>query len=299
MAMKLKSSMKPEKIAILANAASRTLKRAELEAASAHINKFLPCEIIYTSSIEHARTTAAELSARPEYLVAACGGDGTIHTVFNNLAEGAAMGIIPAGTANVIARELGIPLSMREAGKLLLTGAVQETDIGTCNGRKFIFVAGIGFDAQVAGSVSPLLKKIFGRYAYHINGVLQFLTYHPPTLRVTITGQSQEHTGQFAIIANMRRYGGELFFAPQARYDDGLLNMILVNDFSLKTMLSLLNFARGNGSFPSHGVTALTAPGFEIKSSFPVPFELDGEVFAATKEFSIGMAAGRARFITT
>ncbi len=289
--------MKPEKVAILANASSRTLKRAELEAASAHINRFMPCEIIYTSSIEHACATAAELSQRPEYLVAACGGDGTIHTIQNSMAKGAAMGIVPAGTANVIARELGIPLNMRDAVKLLLTGAVQKADLGICNNRKFIFVAGIGFDAQVAGSVSPMLKKLFGRYAYHINGVLQFLTYRPPELRVSVKGQNQEHTGQFAIIANMRRYGGELFFAPEARYDDGLLNMVLVKDFSLKTMLRLLNFARGNGSFPASGVTTLKADGFNIKSSFPVQFELDGEVFAATKEFSIGIASDRARFI--
>ncbi|MDD3147179.1 MAG: YegS/Rv2252/BmrU family lipid kinase [Candidatus Riflebacteria bacterium] len=290
--------MKPEKIAILANAASRTLNKSELEATVAHINKFLPCEIVYTQSIEQARAFAADLSGQPEYLVAACGGDGTIHTVQNSMVTDAAMGIIPAGTANVIARELGIPLKMIDAGKLLLTGAVQETDLGTCNGHKFIFVAGIGFDAQVAGSVSPLLKKVAGRYAYHINGLLQFLTYRAPQLRIKIEGQSREETGRFAIIANMRRYGGELFFAPSARYDDGMLNMVLVKNFDTKTMLRLLNFARGNGPFPTSGVSAISAPGFEIKSSFPVPFELDGEVYAPATDFSISIAHDRARLIT-
>ncbi len=289
--------MQPEKIAILANAASRTLKRQELEAAAKHVNKFLPCEIIYTRSIEHAGQTAASLSASPDCLVAACGGDGTIHTIQNHLAPGAILGIIPAGTANVIARELGIPASMRDAAKLLLTGAVQKADLGICNSRRFIFVAGIGFDAAVAGAVPPLLKKLFGRYAYHLTGLHHFLGYTPPELQIISNGQTYQ--GRFAIIANMRRYGGELFFAPDARYDDGILDMLLVTEFNTHTMLRLLNFARGNGAFPAHGVVRISADNFRIKSSVPVPYELDGEVFAATTEFSIGMDAGAARFITT
>ncbi|HMM60356.1 MAG TPA: acylglycerol kinase family protein, partial [Candidatus Rifleibacterium sp.] len=106
----------------LANAASRALNRAELAATAGHINRFLPCETIFTTSIENARETAQSLSADPACLVAACGGDGTIHTVINSVVPEAVTGIIPAGTANVIARELGIPVQMREAGKLLLTG---------------------------------------------------------------------------------------------------------------------------------------------------------------------------------
>ncbi len=289
--------MQPEKIAILANAASRTLKRNELEAAAAHVNKFLPCEIVYTRSIEHAGQTAASLSANPACLVAACGGDGTIHTIQNHLTPGAVLGIIPAGTANVIARELGIPASMRDAAKLLLTGAVQKADLGVCNNRRFIFVAGIGFDAEVAGAVPPLLKKLFGRYAYHLTGLHHFLGYAPPELQITANGQT--HRGRFAIVANMRRYGGELFFAPEARYDDGILDMVLVTKFNTHTMLRLLNFARGNGVFPADGVIRISSDSFRVKSSLPVPYELDGEVFAATTEFTIGMDAGAARFITT
>jgi len=297
MALKAEFSMKPEKIAILANAASRTLDRPTLEAAAAHVNRFLPCEIVYTTSIENAGQTAATLSAQSECLVAACGGDGTIHTIQNHLAPGAILGIIPAGTANVIARELGIPASMRDAAKLLLTGAVQRADLGVCNNRRFIFVAGIGFDAEVAATVPPLLKKLFGRYAYHLTGLHHFLGYTPPELKITANGTT--HKGRFAIIANMRRYGGELFFAPEARYDDGQLDMILVNDFSTRTMLRILSFAKGHSPFPASGVTRVTASEFKISSSLPVPYELDGEVFAATSEFSISVEAGAARFITT
>ncbi|GAB1351449.1 hypothetical protein MASR1M12_01790 [Erysipelotrichia bacterium] len=291
--------MKTEKIAILANAASRTLNRAELAATASHINRFLPCETIFTTSIENARETAQSLSADPACLVAACGGDGTIHTVINSVVPEAITGIIPAGTANVIARELGIPVQMREAGKLLLTGAAQKCDLGTCNGRKFIFVAGIGFDAVVADAVSPTLKKLFGRYAYHIAGLQQFCFYRPPTLRIRVDDGPDEFTGRFAIFANMRRYGGDLFFAPDARYDDGILNMVLVEDFSMRTMLQLLNFARRNGPQPPDGVRTLTGRKFHVTASEPAPYQLDGEVFAAAAEFTIGSAEHQARLITS
>ncbi len=291
--------MKTERIVILANAASRTLNRAELAAATGHINRFLPCETIFTTSIENACETAQRLSADPACLVAACGGDGTIHTVINSVVPEAVTGIIPAGTANVIARELGIPVQMHEAGKLLLTGAAQKCDLGTCNGRKFIFVAGIGFDAVVAGAVSPTLKKLFGRYAYHIAGLQQFCFYRPPTLKIKVDDRPGEFTGHFAIFANMRRYGGDLFFAPDARYDDGTLNMVLVEDFSMRTMLRLLNFARRNGPKPVHGVKTLTGRKFHVKASEPTPFQLDGEVFAAAAEFTIGLAEHQTRFITS
>lgn len=291
--------MKTEKIVILANAASRTLNRAELAATAGHINRFLPCETVFTTSIENACETACRLSADPACLVAACGGDGTIHTVINSVVPEAITGIIPAGTANVIARELGIPVQMREAGKLLLTGAAQKCDLGTCNGRKFVFVAGIGFDAVVAGAVSPTLKKLFGRYAYHIAGLQQFCLYRPPVLSVRVDDRPEEFTGHFAIFANMRRYGGDLFFAPEARYDDGILNMVLVEDFSMRTMLRLLNFARRNGLQPPQSVRMLTGRKFHVRASQPTPYQLDGEVFAATSEFTIGLAEHQARLITS
>lgn len=290
--------MKPERIIILANASSRTLNRQALAAGCDLIARHTPCEIVYTSSIDHARETAARISADPACLLAACGGDGTIHTIFNSIAPQAIMGIVPAGTANVIARELGIPTDIRNACKALLTGAVQQIDAGVCDDRKFLFVAGIGFDARVAGAVSPCLKKLFGRYAYHVAGVQQFFGYRPPRLTVKVAGSSTIYQGHFAMVANMRRYGGDLFFAHDARHDDGLLDLILVKNFNISTMLRLLNFARGNGRFPSEGVERLTGTGFVIQSSEPVPYQLDGEVFTPRSEFNFALATDKARLIT-
>lgn len=290
--------MNPEKITILANAASRTLNHKALESAVAIVSRQVACEVIFTTSMQHAQEISAQLSANPANLIAACGGDGTIHTLLNSCHPGSPMGVIPAGTANVIARELGIPLNMQDACKTLLTGALQNIDAGLCNDRKFLFVAGIGFDARVAASVSPLLKRLIGRYAYHIAGLKEFLGYIPPRLTVTTSASSQTWQGKFAIIANMRRYGGDLFFAPEARHDDQILDMVLLKQFNITSLLKLLNFAKRNGPFPFDAAEIIRSRDFEIISDTPVPYQLDGEVFAATSTFHIAIDAVRARIIT-
>jgi YegS/Rv2252/BmrU family lipid kinase len=289
--------MKPEKIFLLANTSARTLDLAALHSVSAMLDRHIPCSIVPTSSRQHAIETAAELSRCDTNLVVACGGDGTINTIVNAVAPSACIGIIPAGTANVIARELGIPLDMKNAAKTLLTGAVQEIDVGCCTGHKFVFVAGTGFDAWVADRVSPLLKRVFGRAAYHIAGIKAFLSYRPAQI-VVKSSDGRSFTGYFAITANMRRYGGELYFAPEARYDDNMLDLILLQQFNVRSLLRLLNYARGNGSFPQDIAIMARDRAFTLQTSQPEPYQLDGEVFAAESCFRMSLAESKARIIT-
>lgn len=288
--------MKPENIFILANAGARTLDRQGLQAAADLINRHVPCRIELTQSAEHASEITKKIAADPKNLVVACGGDGTINTVLNALPINAPMGIIPAGTANVIARELGIPLTMRNAAKAILTGAITNIDVAVCNNQRYLFVAGFGFDAQVAGAVNPILKRIIGRAAYHVAGLLEFITYRPPVLKLTADSK-QKLCGRFAIIANMRRYGGELFFAPGARFDDQMLDLVLVRHFNVSSLLRLLNFARGNGLFPEKQAMQLRAERFHIQTATPVPWQLDGEVFPPAAEFELHVAPDPVKII--
>jgi len=292
-----KTLMKPENIYILANAQARTLDRQGLQAAAELISRHVKCRIELTQSLQHATDLTKKLAADSQNLVVACGGDGTINTILNALPAEAAMGIIPAGTANVIARELGIPLNIREAGKAILTGAVKNVDVAVCNGQRYLFVAGFGFDAQVAGAVNPVLKRLIGRAAYHVTGLMQFITYKPPFLNIC-TDSQQHLCGRFAIIANMRRYGGELFFAPDARFDDKILDLVLVQQFNVSSLLRLLNYARRNGRFPDKQAVQLRTSKLRIQTANPIPWQLDGEVFAPAAEFELHVAPEPARIIT-
>jgi YegS/Rv2252/BmrU family lipid kinase len=277
--------MKTEKIFILANMNARGKNQAALNSAIEGIKNKVCVKIIFTTSAEDAKEQTRKLSQNPNHVIAACGGDGTVNSIIQGLADQSRLGIIPSGTANVIARELGIPLNFKQAVHNLVTGRAQKVDVGLCNGRRFLFVAGIGFDAQVAMNVPGTLKKILGKYAYHFTSLKELITYKAPELTVNFNDDRKSITGQFAIIANMRRYGGDLFFAPEARHDDGRLNLILLKKFRASSVLRLFNFARKTAPFPEKDAIKLEAESFTINSSFKAPYELDGEAFTPIKTY--------------
>ncbi|GAB4271150.1 MAG: hypothetical protein Kow0029_08530 [Candidatus Rifleibacteriota bacterium] len=281
--------MNPEKIFILANPNARGKSCSDLENAVSFIGEKFPVEIIYTQSSEEAKKKAETLSSNPANIVVACGGDGTINSVLQGISDQGTLGIIPSGTANVIARELGIPLNFRDAAKNLLTAAVKKIDVGLCNGHRFLFVAGTGFDAQVAANVSPKLKKFCGKFAYYIASLKELLTYKPPRLTITFNDDREHLEGQFAIIANMRRYGGDLFFAPQARYDDGILDVILLKRLTPSSLLKLFNFARKVAPFPENEALQFKTESLIIKAEPATPYQLDGEAFNSIETFYLSV----------
>ena len=291
--------MNYEKIVILVNAAANSshIDNIEMKMACEHINKFKPCQIIYTEGIADFITKVKTYSAEAGTLIAAAGGDGTFNLALNEIKENSNIGLIPVGTANVVAKELGFPKKIRDMFKLLLTGAVQKIDLGLCCGKKFVFAAGIGFDAVVANSVSRKLKSYLGQAAYAVALIKTILNYKPSKLTIECDdGKILE--GDFAIFANMRRYGGELYFAPEARYDDGILNLVLLKNFSFLNLLKLIKYAYGKGEFPKMAVKA-EGKKFKVTASEPTYYELDGEVFGPEKTFDIEVKALSQGIITT
>ncbi len=277
--------MNPEKIFILANRQARGKNEEKLNQALEQIKDQIATEIIYTQSALEAKEKAQQLSKTGKNIVAACGGDGTINSVLQGIDDNGILGIIPSGTANVIARELGIPLNFTLAVRNLLTAAVKKIDVGLCNGQRFLFVAGTGFDAQVAAKVPSQLKRMLGKFAYHLTSAKELLTYTAPQLTISFNDGRKPLEGEFAIIANMRRYGGDLFFAPEARYDDGILDVILLKKFRIPALLRLFNYARRTGPFPQEDVHAIKAESFTINAAQECPFQLDGEAYEGQKSF--------------
>ena len=288
-----------EKIFILINSAAKSnhINNTDLQIACEHINKFKPCQLIYTKSINDFSEKVKEFSSDPKTLVAVAGGDGTLNLALNNLADNANLGLIPIGTANVVAKELGFPKKIIDIFKLLLTGALQKIDLGVCCGKKFAFVAGIGFDAVVANSVSKRLKSVLGQAAYAVALFKTLLTYKPSELSIECDN-GEKLSGHFAIFANMRRYGGELYFSPEARHDDGIINLVLLKKFSFLSLLKLIKYAYGKGDFPEMSVKT-TGKYFKVTASEPTYYELDGEVFGPEKEFEIKVKPLEQGIITT
>jgi diacylglycerol kinase (ATP) len=161
------------------------------------------------------------------------GAAGTVNETINGLAgSDVPLAIIPTGTVNVLAMELGIPLEPPDAVKLLGSGGgnVSWIDLGLAGDRYFGLMAGVGMDAAVVASMHPSMKKALKEAAFAVQGLATYLTHEEPLIRVT----SEERTveGYFAVFGNSSNYGGAFGITPLADMRDGLLDVCVLKDKS-------------------------------------------------------------------
>ena len=159
-------------------------------------------------------------------VVVAAGGDGTINEVANGLADGdLPLAILPMGTANVLAAEIRWPTSSRAIARAIVEGEARSVHMGLANGRRFVMMAGIGFDAHVVAHINPWLKRAIGRFAYVIETLACLFRYPYRRYRVTVDGVRYDPAS--VVVANGHYYGGRFTCAPEARLDDDALHVCL------------------------------------------------------------------------
>jgi len=164
-------------------------------------------------------------------VVCAIGGDGTVNETINGLAGSETpLAIVPTGTVNVLAMELGIPLDPPDAVRLLEAPVVSWIDLGLAGERYFGLMAGVGMDAAVVASLNPTMKRALKEAAFAVQGLANYLTREEPLIRVT----SEERTveGYFAVFGNSSNYGGAFGITPLADMRDGLLDVCVLKDKS-------------------------------------------------------------------
>jgi YegS/Rv2252/BmrU family lipid kinase len=184
-----------------------------------------------TQGVGDATRLAREAVKQGIDIVCAIGGDGTVNETINGLAGAEVpLAIVPTGTVNVLAMELGIPLEPPDAVKLLETGTVSWIDLGLAGDRYFGLMAGIGMDAAVVASLNPVMKKAFKEAAFAVQGLANYLTKEEPLIRVTTSERTVE--GYFAVFGNSSNYGGGFGITPLADMRDGLLDVCVLKDKS-------------------------------------------------------------------
>jgi len=197
-------------------------------------------EIAETRGPGHAVELAAEAAARGDLAVLAVGGDGTANEVACGLlGTETALGLLPMGSGNGLARALGMPLRPGAALRTLATSVVRPIDVGTANGRPFINVAGAGFDAAV-GVLFHEHGRCGGRrgiFTYVRKGFRAMLSYRAQALRVEAEGHVFEGPALLVTFANGRQYGAEAVIAAGSRLDDGLLDVVVLEDASVPELL--------------------------------------------------------------
>ena len=177
----------------------------------------------------HAGLLAVELLENPPDLLAVCSGDGTVNEVASAIPNPPfPVALLPAGTANVLARELGVPLHPVKALDIALKRIVRRVDLGELRdgARSFLFVAGIGFDAYAVDQVRPAFKKTLGMAAYADAIVSCLRRYSFPEFQIIADGKT--YTATSCLACNARSYGGGLLFCPEADLADGQLDIMFL-----------------------------------------------------------------------
>ena len=228
------------------------------------------------------RTGEAELMARRgveegfEKIVAA-GGDGTINEVVNGLADtGVTLGLLPIGTMNVFATELGLPIHDLEFCWRIITGdSTRSVDLPKANQKFFVQLAGVGLDAQVVKETSSQLKRNFGPLSYLISAA-QIAARQPPKLFIQSEDASIDE-GSFVLVGNGRLYGGRFPFFKHAVIDDGLLDVIVFKRLGYLEIIKYLQDVIFSSDIRVPEIEYFQTRRVRVESSQTVPVEVDGE----------------------
>jgi len=215
--------------------AGRALKRLPEIEREMRANS-LPYRLVLTSGIEQGCAQALAGAEAGEVPVVVSG-DGLIGKVGGALAGGdVPLGVIPGGRGNDLARVLGIPADPAGAVAILAAGRRRRIDVGEANGERFLCIASLGFDSD-ANRIANEARAVKGPLVYAYAALKALREWQPATFGVEIDGDPREVRGYSVVVANSKAYGGGMFVAPDARLDDGLLDVVTTGVVSKRRFL--------------------------------------------------------------
>jgi diacylglycerol kinase (ATP) len=195
-------------------------------------------EVVFTERVGHATELARDAVARKFDIVVASGGDGTINEVACAMVDtGIPMGILPAGSGNGLARCLGISMSYALALRTIIRGKTKLMDVASVNDKLFTSIAGVGFDAFVAKKFAD--SAIRGMLSYMRIILKEFRHYKPVKYNLTIDGKNIEKLALMIVFANSDQFGFNTRIAPDAKVDDGLLDVCVIRKMPVSKLLSV------------------------------------------------------------
>ncbi|BAE49071.1 Sphingosine kinase and enzyme related to eukaryotic diacylglycerol kinase [Paramagnetospirillum magneticum AMB-1] len=225
---------------------------------------------------------AALASADDFDAVIAAGGDGTVNEVLNGLGAGQgglALGVIPLGTANVLACEIGLdPDDVDSVARTVTFGPARRIHVGLANRRRFLLMAGAGLDAHVVAGVSTALKRRAGKLAYVVESLRQAVGYDFPKL--TVRADGVEYEARMVVACKGRFYGGPFIAAPDADLATPMLELCILPNTGVAGMLRY-GIALPLGKLPAlPEVQVVSARNILITGPRGAPVQGDGDIVA-------------------
>jgi len=252
------------------------------------------CLLRPTSRSGEAEALARRATEEGFEKIVAAGGDGTVNEVVNGLVgSNAALGLLPMGTVNVFAMELGLPAHNLELCWEIVQGEnTRLVDLPSANGKYFVQLAGVGLDAQVVKETSLAFKRSFGPLSYLISAA-QIAAREPPRLFIESENASIDE-GSFVLVGNGRRYGGPFPFFKHAILDDGLFDVVVFKRLGYLEIIKYLQDVVFSSDIRVPEIEYFQTRRLRVTSEQNVPVELDGELAGnCPVDFQIGERALR------
>jgi YegS/Rv2252/BmrU family lipid kinase len=239
-----------------------------------------------TERAGHAVELAAAAAAEGYEVVVAVGGDGTVNEVGRGLlGTAAALGIVPQGSGNGLARHLKVPLDLAVAVQRLAAPTFSRMDVGRINGHPFFCTAGLGFDAHVSQCFAQAGTR--GLSTYVKVTLREYRRYQAAPMQVEMNGQTIDTTCYVLAFANASQYGNNAYIAPLADLRDGLLDVCLIDDLPVWRALKV-SLGLALGTLPqSKAAEYFHTARAQVRTPQPLGFHVDGDYLGHASEFVV------------
>ena len=254
----------------------------------------------YTTVEDTGRSMAEKAAIEGAEMVLVCGGDGTVRTVCAELAgTGVSVGVVPAGTGNLLARNLGIPLFLQAAVDVALNGQDRAIDMVKVSGdglgddEHFMVMAGMGFDAAIMEDANEQIKAKVGWLAYVVSGVRHMMF---PAVRIDLSiddGEWTRHRARTVVIGNVGYLQGGMPLLPDAAIDDGLLDVVLLHPRRFVSWIPLAVRVLSRARRTDELVNRMTGRTITVRSASDTPRQLDGDPIGPGRELRAECVHGR------
>lgn len=231
--------------------------------------------IIFTDGVSHARQIAKEAAGKFD-IVVAVGGDGTVNEVASAIVgSNTALGIVPFGSGNGLARFLKVPMNTEKAIGSLVTGHIVAIDSAELNGQPFFNMAGMGFDAHISEVFSHTARR--GFISYIKSSIKEIRTYKAHQYHINIDGKDYDREAFMLSFANSSQYGNDAHISPHASVVDGLLDVCIIKQFPLWRFPEMGLRMMTKTADKTKYVEIIRGQHIKIHRAAPGPIHLDGE----------------------